>query len=161
MASAETIDDSFFIRLARTEDLRSLLEIERDSLSAAHWQEVDYGHAIAQPERLVLVAEAGSQLLGFLVASTAAREWELENIAVAPAARQRGIGRALMQALVASARQAKASEIRQEIRASNKIAQRFGQSVGFVHEGRRRDYYRDPTEDALLFKYLITNAENA
>lgn len=159
MASAKTIDDSFSIRLARAEDLRSLLEIERDSQSAAHWQELDYGNAIAQAERLVLVAEAGSKLLGFLVASTATQEWELENIAVASAARRCGVGRALMLTLIASAQQAGAAEIRQEIRMSNKAAQGFGQSVGFVQEGRRRDYYRDPTEDALLFKYLVHTPE--
>lgn len=160
MASARTIDDSFSIRLARTEDLRALLEIERDSPGAAHWQELDYGNAIAQPQRLVLVAETGSQLLGFLVASIATQEWELENIAVSVATRRRGIGRALMEELVVSAQKAAASEIRQEIRASNKIAQQLGQSVGFFQEGRRRNYYQDPTEDALLFKYLVRNARS-
>jgi len=155
------MDDSFSIRLARAEDLPSLLEIERNSPAAAHWQELDYRNAMSGSERLVLVAAQDSRVLGFVVASVATEEWELENIAVAPAAQLRGIGRGLMQSLIARAWQAKAMEIRQEIRASNTIAQRLGQSVGFLQEGRRRNYYRDPTEDALLFKYLVGNAKNA
>jgi ribosomal-protein-alanine acetyltransferase len=157
--SAETFDDRFSIRLARAEDLPFLLEIERDSPSAAHWQELDYRKAIAQSERLVLVAARDSRVFGFLVASVTTEEWELENIAVATPARRRGVGRELMIALIVRARRAKAVEIRQEIRASNTVAQRLGQSVGFVEGGRRRNYYRDPAEDALLFKYLIENPE--
>jgi len=157
--SAETFDDRFSIRLARAEDLPSLLQIERASPSAAHWQEVDYRNAIAQSERLVLVAARDSHVFGFLVASVTTEEWELENIAVAAPARRRGVGRGLMQALIVRARRAKAVEIRQEIRASNAVAQRLGQSVGFVEGGRRRNYYSDPAEDALLFKYLIENPE--
>jgi ribosomal-protein-alanine N-acetyltransferase len=158
--TAESTDDAFSLRLARAEDLPSILQIEHNSHSAAHWPERDYQQAIAQAERLVLVAEKASELLGFLVASTATKEWELENIAVAPAVRRRGVGRALMLALIVSARQAKAAEIRQEIRASNTVAQQLGQSVGFVQEGRRRDYYCDPTEDALLFKYLVVEPKS-
>jgi ribosomal-protein-alanine N-acetyltransferase len=157
--SAETFDDRFSIRLARAEDLPSLLEIERDSPSAAHWQELDYRNAIAQSERLVLVAARDSRVFGFVVASVTTEEWELENIAVAAPVRRRGVGRSLMRALIVRARRAKAVEIRQEIRASNTAAQRLGQSVGFVHEGCRRNYYRHPAEDALLFKYLIENPE--
>ena len=158
-ASAENFDDRFYIRLARAEDLPSLLEIERDSPAAAHWQELDYRKAIAQSERLVLVAARDSRVLGFLVASVRREEWELENIAVAAPVRRRGVGRGLMLALIVRAQRAKAVEIRQEIRASNAVAQRLGQSVGFVEGGRRRNYYRDPAEDALLFKYLVEKPE--
>lgn len=95
-------------------------------------------------------------VVGFLVASTAISEWELENIAVAPESRKQGIGRALLGSLIVRARESGAKEIRQEIRASNSAAQKLGLSVGFIQEGRRPSYYRDPVEDALLFKYLLT-----
>lgn len=148
------------IRSPLPDDLPQIFQIERDSASAAHWPEATYSKAIAEANRLVFVAEYESQIRGFLVASTAASEWELENIAVSPMARRRGIGRALMSALIEHARQAKATEIRQEIRASNVAAQGLGQSVGFVQDGRRRGYYRDPMEDALLFKYLVDRSKS-
>jgi len=144
------------IRHARKGDLQAIVAIQGVSPNAAHWPESYYGNALNDPGRLLLVAEQGqSEILGFLVASVAIKEWELENIAVTPQAQRGGIGRALMMALIDRARQANATEIRQEIRASNKAAQKLGLSVGFIQEGRRRNYYRDPVEDALLFKHLL------
>ena len=144
------------IRDAREGDLQAIVAIQHASPNAAHWPQSYYGKALNDQGRLVLVAEQGqSEVLGFLVASVAIKEWDLENIAVTPQAQRRGIGRALMMVLIDRARQALATEIRQEIRASNKAAQKLGLSVGFIQDGRRPNYYRDPVEDALLFKHLL------
>lgn len=148
-------DQAIRVRTAEAEDLAKVVQIERECSSAAHWQETAYRKAVTVDHRLLLVAECGEHLLGFLVASTATQEWELENIAVSPAVRRQGVGRALISTLINEAKSSKATEIRQEIRASNLAAQQLGQSVGFVQEGQRKGYYRDPTEDALLFKYLV------
>ena len=143
------------MRVAVPADLAAILQIDRESPTAAHWPDTAYQDALKQPARLVLVAEGQEGTLGFLVASMAAVEWELENIAVMSSARRRGVGRALLNALIDLARAAGSTEIRQEIRASNLPAQRLGQSVGFVQQGRRKGYYRDPDEDAFLFNYLL------
>lgn len=144
------------VRDARKTDISAIMGIENASPTAAHWSNSHYGEALSEPERLILVAEQDqSDVVGFLVASTAIWEWELENIAVSPIARRRGIGRTLMTALIDRARQTGATEIRQEIRASNTAAQKLGLSVGFIQQGRRSNYYRDPVEDALLFKHLL------
>ena len=132
-----------------------ILSVQQASAAAAQWRSQDYAAAIAHTERLVLIAEKDTRILGFVVAYIAIPEWELENIAVAPDARRCGVGRALMTALLERARQDGAREIRQEIRESNMAAQKLGLSVGFVQEGRRPRYYRDPVEDALLFKHLL------
>ena len=145
------------IRAAVPADIAAILQIEAESPTAAHWPESAYREALRQLSRMVLVAAGQEGTLGFLVVSTATVEWELENIAVMSSARRRGIGRALLIALIDRARTGGASEIRQEIRASNHPAQRLGQSVGFVQEGRRKSYYSDPEEDALLFNYLLTS----
>ena len=149
------------IRAAIPADLDAIIKIDRESPPAAHWPEVKYLEAIDQPERLVLVGEESGQVSGFLVALIVTAEWELENIAVAQSSRRRGMGRALMQALIGRAMESFASEIRQEIRASNLPAQLLGQSVGFVQQGRRPGYYRKPDEDALLFNYLVRPPQKA
>ena len=146
------------VRTALRSELAAIVEIEQQSPTAAHWQIGDYERAIQDSGHLVLVASREEQVLGFLVASIATQEWELENIAVVLNARRRGIGRDLINALIFHARTAGALEIRQEVRASNLPAQKLGQAVGFMAEGRRRCYYRDPEEDALLFKYLVKQA---
>ena len=144
------------VRDARKIDISAIMRIENGSPTAAQWSESHYGEALSDPERLILVAEQEqSEVVGFLVASAAIQEWELENIAVSPEARRQEIGRALMTALIDRARQTGATEIRQEIRASNIAAQKLGLSLGFIQEGRRANYYRDPVEDALLFKHLL------
>jgi [ribosomal protein S18]-alanine N-acetyltransferase len=145
------------IRRAVDHDLEAVLAIEESSPTAAHWTQAQYDAAIHQRERLFLVVELESSIVGFLVAFIAAPEWELENIAVRPTARRRGIGQELIKAMILEAEGAGATEIRQEIRASNHGAQALGQKMGFVEQGRRRAYYRNPDEDALLFKYLVSN----
>ena len=148
------------VRHASRGHLPNILEIELASSSAAHWTNSQYEQIINDKGHIVLVAEENSRILGFLVASTQTAEWELENLAVAPDARRRGVGRALMNALIHQAREAGATEIRQEIRRSNLAAQQLGRSLGFRQPGLRRGYYRDPQEDALLFNYLLDKPEN-
>lgn len=143
------------VRTALRSELPAIVEIEQHAPTAAHWHIGDYEKAIQDSGHLVLVAYRDEQVLGFLVASIATQEWELENIAVALNMRRRGIGLDLINALIVQARTAGALEIRQEIRVSNLPAQKLGQAAGFVREGRRRGYYRNPEEDALLFKYLV------
>lgn len=150
-----------YIRTATSKDLPELWRMERDSPTAAHWTEADYARAFGRSDRLVLVAEDSGEISGFLIASTATVEWELENIAVVASCRRRGIGRSLVGALISRAREAGAVEIRQEIRTSNLGAQSLGRSVGFVERGRRKGYYRNPDEDALLFNYLLNQPKTA
>ncbi|PYX95282.1 MAG: ribosomal-protein-alanine N-acetyltransferase [Acidobacteria bacterium] len=140
---------------AKASAIPFILSVQRACPAASQWKPTDYTAAIAQPDRLVLIAEKDSKILGFAVVYTGIPEWELENVAVAPDSRRSGIGRALMAALINLARKAGATEIRQEIRISNTAAQKLGLSVGFIQEGRRPDYYRDRVEDALLFKHLL------
>ena len=144
------------IRNALPTDLAAIVAIAGASPSASHWPESHYENALFKPGHLILVAEVQpAEVVGFLLASTAIEEWELENIAVSAGWRRRGIGRALMTALMDRAQRGKATEIRQEIRESNAAAQRLGLSLGFAQQGRRSDYYRNPVEDALLFKHLL------
>ena len=143
------------ITSANASAIPSILSIQHASPSASQWSYEYYATAISKPDHLVLTAEQDSKILGFMVASNAIPEWELQNIAVAPDSRKRGIGRALLTSLINRARESGAKEIRQEIRASNQAAQKLGLSVGFVQDGRRPNYYRNPVEDALLFKHLL------
>lgn len=139
------------IRPARPEDMGALMELERESPTAAHWSRAQY-EAISQPEappRLCLVAESGP-VLAFLVAQTAGAEWELENIVVAPAACRQGLGRELLRELLQQARQQHALAVVLEVRASNAAARALYQACGFVEAGTRPRYYQNPQEDAII-----------
>ena len=145
------------------------MELERASPPAAHWSEEQYRQAVQpgsrDPDRLVLVAEGsppaagedrdrgpGLAILGFLVARQIAPEWELENIVVAPAARRKGLGRQLLEALFAAARQTESQSLFLEVRESNTAARRLYERLGFEQTGRRKAYYASPAEDAILYR---------
>jgi ribosomal-protein-alanine N-acetyltransferase len=139
------------IRPARPKDMDALMELERESPTAAHWSRAQY-EAISQPEappRLCLVAESGP-VLAFLVAQTAGPEWELENIVVAPSARRQGLGTHLLRELLNRARQQHALAVVLEVRASNDAARALYQACGFVEAGTRSRYYQTPREDAII-----------
>ncbi|PYT05667.1 MAG: hypothetical protein DMF60_11175 [Acidobacteria bacterium] len=63
-----------------------------------------------------------------------------------------GVGRNLMEAAMDEARLRGGAQVVLEVRASNEAAQILYRDLGFSFVGRRRDYYRLPTEDALVMK---------
>lgn len=114
--------------------------------SAAHFQAA----CAAERGRYVLVARADTGLLAFCALAGAADEVEVHNLAVHRAARRRGLGRALLRHALAVARTRGAQRMFLEVRAGNVAARALYASCGFVLAGRRRDYYSEPREDALL-----------
>jgi [ribosomal protein S18]-alanine N-acetyltransferase len=146
-----------------------MMNLERQSATAAHWTEKQYGNVFQSEAsaRLVLVAEAalpkasglkpdaGSGLLAFLIAHHIAPEWELENMVVAPTARRQGLGKRLLDALLAAANATNSSSVFLEVRESNAAARALYEKAGFKPTGRRHAYYTSPLEDALLYRRTL------
>lgn len=153
------------IRPATLADIDSLIELERSSPTASHWTELQYRQLFEAgdaSERLVLVADDSSsqtsdqnKITAFLVARSVASEWELENVAVASDYRRRGLGKQLLQFLFAQATQAHGQEIFLEVRESNACARAFYEKLGFVQTGRRKGYYADGHEDAIIYRRTL------
>ncbi len=99
--------------------------------------------------RVWVATDADQTVQGFLLAWAVADELHLLNIVSAPASRRRGVGRALMQALLAFAAENKARLVLLEVRRSNVAAIRLYRSSGFCAIGFRRGYYSDTGEDAV------------
>jgi len=141
-----------------------MLRLERNSATAAHWSEAQYECLFQADEgqipRLVLVAQRdiprersdrAPTVVAFLIARYLAYEWELENIVVAPEARGQGIGTHLMTELLVRATQASSHSVFLEVRESNAPARALYQKLGFLQTGRRKSYYNNPVEDAILY----------
>ena len=152
------------IRTAASGDVSSILAIERECPTAAHWTAQQYQDLFAATEnvrRLALVAEARdeapseSTLLGFFVAHQLAPDWELENIVVVPRAQRTGVGKRLLEALLEEARKTHSESVFLEVRESNLAARRLYESLGFRATGRRKSYYTSPLEDAVLYSRTI------
>lgn len=166
------------IRLARESDLPRILALSQSAGEAAHWTQPQWRDIFHSqtPPRLAWIAEAEapeaytpevsapesntaqsgaerpSHAVGFLVAQSGAPDWELENVAVLPECRRQGVARALLSALLTQARSLGAHRILLEVRASNQAAIRLYEVNGFHHLARRRDYYRNPPEDAIILE---------
>ncbi len=145
------------IRPATAADLSSLMAIEQQSVTAAHWSAAQYQTAITglSPRRVALVAEDESAIQGFLIARATDREWEIENIVVADAAQRRGLGTRLLQELLELARRQEAESVFLEVRSSNHAAQALYKKCAFVEIGRRPRYYHEPAEDAVLYRFPL------
>jgi len=143
------------IRFATLSDISSLLAIEKDALTAAHWSHEQYQSACLEsgPPRILLVIEEDSTLQGFLVARAVGAEWEIENLAIASPARRQGLGKRLLRHFLELARGQQAASIFLEVRESNHAARCLFEHSGFTERGRRTNYYRNPGEDAVIYHW--------
>jgi ribosomal-protein-alanine N-acetyltransferase len=141
------------IRSAALNDVPAILAIEQPALGAAHWTPEQYKKLVGSG--VVLVAEAAGEeagkLHGFVCAKAVAGDWEIENVVVAAAFLRRGIASELVRELIQRAANEAASALLLEVRESNLPARRLYEKHGFREVGRRRAYYRDPMEDAILY----------
>ncbi|MGA8865485.1 MAG: ribosomal protein S18-alanine N-acetyltransferase [Candidatus Sulfotelmatobacter sp.] len=156
------------IRPATAADVAAIVQLERQTATAAHWSEEQYrslfGTSGEPSQRLTIVAEQAqaegsvrdgkekSAVQGFLVGRNLGTEWEIENLVVSEAVRRRGFGRRLVEELSARAHAAGAESVFLEVRESNQPARALYQSLGFAMTGRRKGYYASPAEDALLYR---------
>jgi ribosomal-protein-alanine N-acetyltransferase len=143
------------IRPAVLDDIAAIRALEQEAPSAAHWPAEEYAKLIASG--VVLVAEQGAELCGFVCAKSVCSEWELENIVVASSLLRRGVADSLMRALLDHAERSVASKIFLEVRESNPPARRLYEKHGFRETGRRRSYYQGPCEDAIVYVCDITS----
>lgn len=144
------------IRQATASDLPAILRIERQAPSASHWSEAEYERILAAD--LLLVAENEKGIAGFLCAKQVVGQWELENIAVAPAFQRHGIAGELVKVLLDHVRQSGASTVFLEVRESNALARHFYEKHRFAEVGRRRQYYHSPEEDAVIYRSNLSTA---
>jgi len=141
-------------------DLLEVVEIEQQSgLSRWGWNAY-HAELRSEHRNLMWVArltngtsfEQTEQIAGYVVARMTAGELHINNLAVRESHRQQGIGTALVSQVLDEARQGDTQVAFLEVRAGNAAAQAFYESCGFRVVGRRRNYYPEPREDALIMR---------
>jgi ribosomal-protein-alanine N-acetyltransferase len=156
--AAEPEHSDYLIESMSAHDLLEVVEIE-EACRLSRWGWDSYYAELLRPEAIMIVArraradnQTGHALYGFLSARVSAQELHINNIGVHETARRRGIGNALMQTAVVAARGRGAQAAILEVRAGNVAAQSLYRRYNFEVVGRRRQYYREPPEDALLMR---------
>jgi len=136
------------IRPLSYSDLPAVIAIERRAFSAA-WSLPMFVLELSKPSGICLAAVgAGAELVGYLICARYEETWHLMNIAVDPVRRREGIGRALIEELVARA--GREANYTLEVRVSNTAAIALYESYAFRRVGTRRRYYADNGEDAVI-----------
>ena len=141
------------IRSAVLGDVPVLQAIEQGAASAAHWTCEQYERLVESG--VVLVAEDGENILGFACAKKVAGVWEIENMVVAKHGRRCGIGDGLLEEILRRARNDGSRAVWLEVRESNRPALGLYEKHGFSETGRRREYYAEPVEDAVLYELQL------
>ncbi|MCA1635893.1 MAG: GNAT family N-acetyltransferase [Acidobacteria bacterium] len=148
--------EGFLVERMGEHDLLEIVEIE-ETCGLSLWGWDAYRTELDRAESIMLVARreatdfhGAKRVSGFVAARLSAGDLHINNIGIREEARRRGLGRTLLGAALELGARAGALEAILEVRAGNHAAQYLYAGFGFAPAGRRRNYYRQPAEDALL-----------
>lgn len=115
----------------------------------APWSAQSFSDALRCGWHCRVLKDLSTQLLGYCVTMTAGDDEELLTITVRPDATGQGLGKRLMQEVLAGAEQRHARQIFLEVRQSNQIAISLYEQMGFKMTGMRKNYYPTPADPTL------------
>jgi ribosomal-protein-alanine acetyltransferase len=157
------------IRRATLGDLDAIMDLESSTFGSDAWSRGTMRAELVSPHGYYLVAETtpddaeGSRhpdaaIAGYagLLAPAGSAQADIQTIAVAPEARRRGLGRALVVALLDEARSRAAHEVFLEVRADNPNARDLYTSLGFEQIAVRPKYYQPDGVDAQIMRWVIS-----
>ena len=146
------------IRRLTYADLPQVIAIERRAFSTP-WSLAMFVLELSKPSGICLAALREDRIVGYLVCSRYDKIWHLMNVAVDPRLQRQGIAAALMEHLFSMADEP-GEQYTLEVRTSNRSAIRLYERFGFRASGRRRGYYHDNREDAVIMWRTVPDARD-
>ncbi len=132
--------------------IEELLPIEVDLFGEEAWTAAMFWNELANGHHYLVATEADGSVLGYAGLAVGQDEAWINNIAVRRDAQRKGIGRALLDALVDEARRSGVRQVLLEVAADNDAAQHLYGAYGFDAIGRRKGYYQPSNTDALVMQ---------
>ena len=145
MIKIEKMDESHVAPIAQLETL----------CFSDPWSENSIASELASRLSYWLVAVEDGQVLGYIGSQSVLGESDMMNVAVHPDHRRRGIAEMLVTALSHDLKERDNVCLTLEVRASNMPAIGLYEKLGFVQVGMRKNYYRNPREDALILRKAL------
>ncbi len=138
-------------RILTAADLDGVLEIEAESFNNPTTREW-YERELERPEVcfIYVLRTPTVRVAAFCAFWRVADQAHINNLAVRPELRGRGLGSQMLEAIVLEAQRLGAEGLTLEVRRSNIAAQRLYLRAGFREAGVRKNYYTQPVEDALI-----------
>lgn len=147
------------IRAMKASDAAAIAELEKRCFSDP-WSERSIAAELENPLSLWLVAaDSEDRILGYIGSQSVVPEADVMNLAVAPEARRQKIAFGLLRALSEQLYQCGVRSLFLEVRVSNEPALALYRGTGFEAVGRRPKYYVNPTEDALILRKELRDAD--
>ena len=116
------------------------------------WSEKSVASELTNPLSLWLVAVEGDRVAGYVGSQSVMEESDMMNVAVHPDFRRQGVAEKLVLELVAALAKKDNHCLTLEVRASNAPAISLYEKLGFAQIGLRKNYYRNPKEDAMILR---------
>ena len=142
------------VRPATADHVGVVAQLEVELFAADAWSQESVTEELTGPRRLAFVACDDDEVIGYAVGMKVDDVLDLHRVAVVPAARRAGTGRALLEAVLRTGRKAGARRMLLEVSAGNEAALQFYAGTGFVQVDRRPHYYRDGTDALVLAREL-------
>ena len=139
------------IRLMTADHVSQVAQLEKLCFRDP-WSENSVSSELNNPLSLWLVAVEGEKVAGYVGSQSVMGESDMMNVAVHPDFRRQGIGERLILELIDHLANRGNHSLTLEVRASNVSAIALYRKLGFVQVGLRKNYYRNPKEDALILR---------
>lgn len=126
-------------------------ELDQRLFSAECWSEADFLTSLEDADRFFFVAREGEAFLGCGGVQISFEQGDILTVGVDPSARRKGVGSALLAAMIEEFRARGGKQLFLEVRASNEPARKLYEKHGFHPLGVRRNYYQKPHEDGIVY----------
>lgn len=150
--------DKMEITRMQPDDVSGIHRLEIECFSSP-WSQDSIKHELSNPMSHFFVAKLGEQLIGYIGTQLVLDECYITNIAVTKTKRGKGIGSSLLETATQNAKLCGASFITLEVRQSNAVAIELYKKHGFIPQGKRRNFYNNPTEDGLIMTKKFKEGE--
>lgn len=146
------------IRNMTKEDVGEVFSLEKECFSSP-WSLESIEEELGNPQAHFLVAETDGAVAGYIGVQEICGEAYITNVAVTESKRNLGIGSELLSGAIDGAKQRNCAFITLEVRQSNTGAQKLYEKMNFTLAGSRKDFYRNPTENGLIYTLQFDNEE--
>ena len=130
----------------------SVAAIEKECFGVDAWSEKSVASELTNKLSLWLVAVDGDRVAGYVGSQTVCDETDMMNVAVTVDYRRQGLGEKLVLALEEELKAMGSQCLTLEVRDSNTPARTLYEKLGFQQIGLRKNYYRNPKEDAYILR---------
>ena len=157
----ESSDDAVEIQGMTENDLGQVMAIEKKSF-AAPWSRNLFKETLAFPLafNFVVRKRIDNKVVGYANFYLIRDEVQVLNIAIDPASRGKGYAASLMKHAIALLKERKAEDFYLEVREGNASALRLYQKLGFRKIGKRKKYYPETNEDAIVMHLKVRDSRN-